>query len=241
MLQNLIEDNNSTIITVSEYTRQSIEYFFPSYREKIHVFYSPMKVCPQQKDEIDNEDLRTIVNQNKKYYLLLSADRITKNGERMLKAFHHYITNEDPSVLIVTTGCKTSLFPQHIALPLLSSSDINNAYKHCHALLYPSLFEGFGYPPIEAMKYGKPVLSSNVCSMPEILEDSPIYFSPFYESSIYGALKKFNATDYDSLREKASIQFNLISRKQNNDLLRLTTMLMDGTFIHKNNTHNDAG
>ena len=231
MLQNLIEDNDSTIITVSEYTRQSIEYFFPSYSERIHVFYSPMKVCPQQKNEIDNAELRDIVTNKKKYFLLLSADRITKNGERMLNAFMHYVTDVDPTALIVTTGWKTSLYPQHIALPFLSSSDINNAYKHCHALLYPSLFEGFGYPPIEAMRYGKPVLASNVCSIPEILGDSPIYFSPIYESSMFGALKKFNATDYSLLQEKANVQFNKISQRQEDDLFHLTTMLMDGTFI----------
>ena len=190
-----------------------------------------MKVCPQQKNEIDNAELRDIVTNKRKYFLLLSADRITKNGERMLNAFMHYVTDVDPTALIVTTGWKTSLYPQHIALPFLSSSDINNAYKHCHALLYPSLFEGFGYPPIEAMRYGKPVLASNVCSIPEILGDSPIYFSPIYESSMFGALKKFNATDYSLLQEKANVQFNKISQRQEDDLFHLTTMLMDGTFI----------
>ena len=148
----------------------------------------------------------------------------------MLRAFKHY-TEEDQTALIVTTGCKKSAFPQHIALPFLTSSDINQAYRHCHALLYPSLFEGFGYPPVEAMRYGKPVISSNVCSMPEILGDSPIYFSPIYESSMYGALRKFNVMPYEELQKKNEAQFHLIKEKQDNDLYRLSNMLLDGSFI----------
>jgi glycosyltransferase involved in cell wall biosynthesis len=233
LLQQLIEYNDTTIIAVSEYTRQSVEYFYPAYADKIRVFYSPMKVCPEQKEEIDNDTLRELIESKKKYFLLLSADRITKNGERMLKVFQKFANYIDSSALIVTTGWKKSMYQQHVALPFLSSSDIEKAFQHCQALLYPSLFEGFGYPPIEAMRFEKPVLSSNVCSMPEILGDSPIYFSPIYESSMYGALRKFHDMDYATMQNKVRTQFGIIKEKQQNDLTRLTTMLLDGSFLKK--------
>lgn len=149
----------------------------------------------------------------------------------MLSAFRQYVENINPSAIIVTTGYKKSLFKQHVALPFLSSSDINNAYRHCHALLYPSVFEGFGYPPVEAMRYGKPVLSSQICSMPEILGDSPIYFSPLYESSMYGALKRFNDTPYEYLHERSNKQYKIIEKNQTDDLKKLSTMLLDGYFL----------
>jgi len=231
LMNRLIADNESEIVTVSEYTRQSIEYFFPEYREKIHVFYSPMKTSPQEKGQTENPVLEEIIDSHRKYFLMLSADRITKNGERMLMAFRRYAENHAPSALIVTTGCRTSLFRQHVALPFLSSSDIDRAYRHCHALLYPSLFEGFGYPPVEAMRYGKPVLSSNVCSMPEILGGAPLFFSPVYESSMYGALCRFGSMSYDEMRERSERQFQIIKNKQDADLRQLSTMLLDGSFI----------
>ncbi len=231
LMRRLIEENDSEIVTVSNYSKQSIEYYYPNLKDKIRVFYSPMKVCPDETDDISNPLLKNLINNKKKYFLLLSADRITKNGEKMLSAFRQYAENINPSAIIVTTGYKKSLFKQHVALPFLSSSDINNAYRHCHALLYPSVFEGFGYPPVEAMRYGKPVLSSQICSMPEILGDSPIYFSPLYESSMYGALKRFNDTPYEYLHERSNKQYKIIEKNQTDDLKKLSTMLLNGSFL----------
>lgn len=231
LMRKLIEENDTDIITVSDYSKNSIEYFYPSYSEKIHVYYSPMKVCPEGKSEIDNETLRNIIKEGKKYFLLLSANRITKNGERMLNAFRRYVENTDYDALIVTTGCQKSLFKQHVALPYLSSSDVDNAFRHCHALLYPSLFEGFGYPPVEAMRFDKPVLSSNVCSMPEILEDAPIYFSPIYESNMYKALLRFTKSDYSTLQKQVREQYKKIAERQQMDLQKLAIKLLNGAFI----------
>lgn len=233
LMRRLIEENDSSIITVSNYTKQSIGYHFPNYAEKTDVFYSPMKVSPQETKDINNIELKELIESGEKYYLLLSADRITKNGERMLRAFKCYVENNKVSAFVVTTGYKKKLFPQHVALPFLTSSDIDHAYRHCYALLYPSLFEGFGYPPVEAMRYGKPVLSSNVCSMPEILGNAPIYFSPIYESSMYGALQSFSLTPYELMKKKAEEQFCIIKEKQNNDLRTLSHKLLNGYFTKK--------
>jgi glycosyltransferase involved in cell wall biosynthesis len=233
LMRRLIEENDSSIITVSNYTKQSIGYHFPNYAEKTDVFYSPMKVNPQETKDINNIELKELIESGEKYYLLLSADRITKNGERMLRAFKCYVENNKVSAFVVTTGYKKKLFPQHVALPFLTSSDIDHAYRHCYALLYPSLFEGFGYPPVEAMRYGKAVLSSNVCSMPEILGNAPIYFSPIYESSMYGALQSFSLTPYELMKKKAEEQFCIIKEKQNNDLRTLSHKLLNGYFTKK--------
>lgn len=53
-----------------------------------------------------------------------------------------------------------------------------NLYKYASVLVYPSLYEGFGIPPLEAMHYGCPVLTSNSSSLPEVVGDAGIYFNP---------------------------------------------------------------
>ncbi len=76
----------------------------------------------------------------------------------------------------------------HIIGPV-SSEEKNWYYKHCKALLFPSLSEGFGYPIIEAMSYGKPVFLSRLTSMPEIGSSFAYYFDSFEANSMFNVLQ----------------------------------------------------
>ena len=61
-------------------------------------------------------------------------------------------------------------------------------YQNCFAMVYPSLFEGFGLPVLEAMSLGAPVISSNVTSIPEIAGDAGILVNPEVEEDIFNAM-----------------------------------------------------
>lgn len=65
-----------------------------------------------------------------------------------------------------------------------------NLYTYASAFIYPSLYEGFGIPPLEAMSFGCPVVCSNVSSIPEVVADAGEYFNPYEVDSIVDALKK---------------------------------------------------
>ena len=217
------EDN--TIITVSEYSKQTLMYNFDIPDSQIQVKFSPGRVYKDAVKVCENEKLRVLINQRKKYYLLVSANRILKNAKKALMAFHHYVRFA-PNAYIVTVGYGDDLFENHIDLSFLSDSDLQIAYANCYALIYPSYFEGFGYPPLEAMKYGKPILSSNVCSMPEVLGDAPIYFSPLYESAIFGALCHLTEDNYLYYVDKSKKQFSEVYEKQEKDLKDLIQLIM---------------
>lgn len=89
-------------------------------------------------------------------------------------------------MLLIVTGSKGELSDKDIiSFDYVSNSDVEYLYMNAWALIYSSYTEGFGYPPIEAMKYSTPVISSNVCSMPEILGDAALYFSPLYENDLF--------------------------------------------------------
>lgn len=111
-------------------------------------------------------------------------------------------------------------------LDFLSDSDLSAAMEHCYALVYPSYFEGFGYPPLEAMKYGRPVLCSNTTSMPEILGDAPIYFSPLYESAIFKAFCDLSEDNYAYYSNKSKERYDLVSKRQNEDLQKLVQLIL---------------
>ena len=65
-----------------------------------------------------------------------------------------------------------------------------NLYTHASAFVYPSLYEGFGIPPLEAMSFSCPVVCSNTSSIPEVVSDAGEYFNPYELASIADALER---------------------------------------------------
>ena len=69
---------------------------------------------------------------------------------------------------------------ERIFLPgIISEEDKFWMYDHCKAVLFPSRFEGMGFPPVEAMRFGKPVFASTYSSIPEVSEDHAYYWGNF--------------------------------------------------------------
>lgn len=206
--------DNVSIITVSEYSKNSILYYFPQLSSKsIVVLYPPMRNINTE-NNIENENLKNFLLTHKPYFLLLNVHRKDKNAKFVLDVFKRFLMDEN--FYLVTTGGGEKLFPQHINLPLLSTSDLGNTYKHAYALIFPSLQEGFGYPPLEAMGYGVPVISSNVCSMPSILSDGALMFSPFYKNDLFMKLKTLT-DNYLNYKKLAINRYQLITQKQQSD------------------------
>lgn len=69
-------------------------------------------------------------------------------------------------------------------------SILGSLYKHAHAFVYPSLYEGFGLPPLEAMAQGCPVASSNTSSMPEVVGDAAVLFDPADTEDMRAAIER---------------------------------------------------
>lgn len=222
----MVNNNHScTNIMVSEYSKRTMMYNFGIPSERILVLYSPERInC--KLEPIQNESLRNLIDTGKKYYLMVSADRECKNPIKSAKAFAHYSELDKEAYFVMVGNKRTPLSDRQINMEFLSDSDLAHAMMNCYALVYPSFFEGFGYPPLEAMRYGKPVLCSNVTSIPEILGVAPIYFSPFYESSIFDAFMRLNENNYDEYSKKSLFQYGVVAQRQENDLKHLVEILL---------------
>lgn len=210
---------NTVVFTVSEYTRNALNYYFPQLVDKnIHICYSPTRKVALL-PEVENKTLREIIAGGRPYLLMLAANRRFKNAHTLTKVFIR-LQADYPDLYLITTKYGHTIHSHHIDIPFLSDSDLEHAYQHAYALVFGSFFEGFGYPPIEAMRHGTPCVASNVTSIPEILGDAGIYFSPFYPADMYRAIKSV-LTERDCRKEQMTRRFAEISQRQEDDLKKL--------------------
>ncbi|MDD7273515.1 MAG: glycosyltransferase [Prevotella sp.] len=213
----LCQQTTTTLYTVSNYTKNALEYYFPEIKNEIKVCCSPLREAPQT-EAIENEALRQLILSGKPFLLLLAANRRYKNARNLLKVFPR-LKRRFSDLHLLTLKYGSIIDAQHIDIPFLSDADLQNAYRHAHALVFPSFFEGFGYPPVEAMRYGTPTIAANVTSIPEVLANAAIYFSPFYPADIYKAAVQI-LENKDVLKEQLRCRYTEIIDRQNSDLAR---------------------
>lgn len=110
----------------------------------------------------------------------------------------------------VSNHSKYSMLSQY---PDLRPEDIKVFYSPHTSIIYPSLNEGFGYPPLEAMRYGVPVIASAIASIPEILDNAALYFAPFSVEEFQNRIMQMTENQVHSDYSKRSIErFKIIKK-----------------------------
>ena len=140
-------------------------------------------------DHIDRKPLPAVLPQGRPYLLYVGLRDAYKNFKRVLKAYARNPELMSHSDLVCFGGGALSEHERELAsrlnipenkIVMTSGNDavLCSLYQHADAFLYPSLYEGFGLPPLEAMLQSCPVISSNVSSLPEVLGNAAEYFDP---------------------------------------------------------------
>lgn len=120
------------------------------------------------------------------YLLYVGSRKPHKNLPRLLKAYS--VSGVRKEVRLVLSGQPDRPISEEIARlgltgdvifkDLSDDGHLSDVYRGAVALVFPSLYEGFGLPPLEAMACGVPVLTSNVCSLPEVVGDAAVVVCP---------------------------------------------------------------
>jgi glycosyltransferase involved in cell wall biosynthesis len=218
------------VVLVSDHTTWAVQNLFHVKKYSMVTLYSPCKV---------SKPPRWTENQPApgNFLLLLNADRWLKNGYRATMAFDDLVSREKSRLgdlkLVVLGGLPPRIrrrlknLDSFVFFPYLPAESLEYLYAHARALFFPSLNEGFGYPPLEAMKYGTPVLCSAVTSLPEILGEAALYFSPF--SLLEMQTRILEILDPSVHREKSQASLKrqeLVRKRQERDLNALCDLLL---------------
>lgn len=184
ILRHAIRDSKH-VFAPSEFTKQDIIKTFGLKRDKITV--TPLGISDFQSTSNATADKYKII---KPFVLYVGVAYPHKNLDGLIEAWKIFCGRHGDNYELVLTG-KINYFYEKI-MRLAEKKDIHNItftgfvpdedlptlYRSASLYIFPSLYEGFGLPPLEAMQYGLPVASSNAACLPEILRDAVLYFDP---------------------------------------------------------------
>lgn len=186
------------IITISEFSKNDINKTLGINPEKIEVTYLAPQRFVKKNHHIDNR-----FNISKPYALYVGVAFSHKNLPFLLTGWQKFCESNKNSYQLVLSG-KMNFFYERlirdfkklfdeksvIFTDYLEDEMLGSLYSNAELLVYPSLHEGFGLPPLEAMHAGVPVVTSGTSCLPEILGDAAIYFDPTKTEELISALNK---------------------------------------------------
>lgn len=191
------------IITISKSARKDLQRILKIPEDKIHVVYG---AAPKHFERVTNQ--RELARIRQKYQLpeqfLLYVGTLEprKNLDRLVRAFGRLKEQGQPHKLVLAGpwGWSMNGFQQQIKnlglnksvqmLGYIPDDDLPGLYSLATVFAFPSLYEGFGLPPLEAMACGTPVLSSRNSSLAEICGDAAFLVDPLNEKSLFDGLQR---------------------------------------------------
>jgi len=189
----LIVRSSVTIVTDSEYSKKEINSLLKVDKHKITV------VLPGVSQDFNHmvRDDSIIVSQP--FVLSVSSPSPRKNVVRLIEAFSKM--NLERLMLVIVGSENKTLSTQDLKDQIQSKSNITFTgpiddeylmalYRKAELFVYPSIYEGFGLPPLEAMACGCPCAVSKVTSLPEVCGDAAAYFDPYNTQDIIDTLTK---------------------------------------------------
>jgi glycosyltransferase involved in cell wall biosynthesis len=194
-----VQRHAHSVVTVSEHSRQDIVERLAVCPDSVSVI--PMPVHPQYVRPSFNEGFVASHDIAGRYLLSVGTIEPRKNLRRLVKAFE-LLKDEDSAkdlslVLVGPSGWDAGFRDFLIASDVVSrvrmvgfvpAEDLPSLYHFAAAVVYPSLYEGFGIPVLEAMCSSAVVLASRSSSLPEVLGHDGILFDPFRKENIAGAI-----------------------------------------------------
>ncbi len=195
LFMSLAVRTSNHIITISRSARDDIAhcYAVPTERITLTPLAADQQFGPQPDERIAGARAR--YGLPPRYVLYLGSNKPHKNLQRLIRAWERFLQQRGPQadrLHLLIAGHYDPRYPQvqemvaerglqsTVAfLPNVAEADMPALYSGAEVFVFPSYYEGFGLPPLEAMACGTPVLCASASSLPEVVGDAALTFDPF--------------------------------------------------------------
>jgi len=182
------------ILTSSNSTKEDLSKILHLPQEKVEVVY--LGVSPEFRPTYGSDKIEFVKNKYglaKKYILYVGNSSPHKNLKRLVQAYQSLANDLKQEYSLVLGGGEPKRLGISEGEPLIftrfiAEEDLPSLYSGAELFVFPSLYEGFGLPPLEAMACGCPVASSNMSSLPEVLGEAALFFDPYQVEEISAAI-----------------------------------------------------
>jgi glycosyltransferase involved in cell wall biosynthesis len=208
----------SRVLTVSETSKRDILRYFRIPESRIDVIYNAIdERLGEAPTDTELAEVRERYQLNDPFVLYTGNIKPHKNLERLIEAFHTLRRGGLEQVKLLIIGDEISKYPalrravhryklhKHVRFfGFVPDTTLASLYRLASVFVFPSLYEGFGLPPLEAMAAGTPVITSNVSSLPEVVGDAAILIDPYEPDAIADAMRRVltDAPLREDLRQK---------------------------------------
>ncbi len=202
--------NCSKIVVISQFTKDELISLNMAKEDKIEVIYNGVseEFKPLEQHLNYNLFFKKYGLIQKGYILFVGTFEPRKNLSLLLESYREYYEISKtplPLVLVGTSGWKNEYFEESLQevlklssvkrLGYLSDSELKVVYAGAKIFVFPSFYEGFGLPPLEAMASGTAVIASNISSIPEVVEDAGILIDPHNKKELVDAIYEIDNND----------------------------------------------
>lgn len=194
------------VVTVSNFSKDEILYYLSMPKEKISVIHNGVDPVFAKEDPVKKEEVQKRYNLPDQFFLFVSNMKPHKNHRRLILAFSKFLHQQSEDYYLVIAGKKDGFitgesleeFLENMPeikdkiriLGEVSGEDLPFIYQLSTAFVFPSLYEGFGLPALEAMKAGVPVIASDIPPIKEICQNNVFYVNPMEMQDIAKGLLK---------------------------------------------------
>jgi len=205
----------NVIIAISENTKRDLIKIYDVPESKIKVVYLASSL--QSSNPMTIDELKEGYGLKRPYILYVGDRRTYKNFKILLNSYINHFSDDFDLICFGGGGFKTDELKNidnsvNNTIIQLSGSDylLASLYKHAFCFVYPSFYEGFGIPPLEAMSVGCPVIASNASSIPEVVGDAAILFDPHSKDELVDAIRSL----YDESKRNDLIKHGFEQEKK---------------------------